>query len=497
MVRDFFNLSRVKFTEYADVIDRGKTQGKTIFNPQSSHVKTLGGDDLIIGTGSVKGDFGFEVVVGVGAKNFDSLIASVEFSERASLVANGIINKGIINTNEGGDVVSGSATANLSATAATVSQAIAIAETADTSVITKVFGSVQIKAIAEGLNNSGGGINTDQGNDTVEGKTQGSVAAVATAHADASAIVEAIATAPMCKELTAFAGAIAQSLAQAKIVARGINNQKGKLTTGPGADTISATAYSSAATLSETATSALVRTSEANQALAQAVAEAFAQAEDAAIAIDNTGGLISMENTIYSLVQTEDAAIAIDKTRGSLKEAGEQDRIEAIAKASGKAIAIQNIQGVIRTGYGDDTIIAKATGSGSCGIFGGDILTGAGRDTVRASSFGGGVKIYMGTGNDYVEGFGEAMIDGGEGYDTLSFGSYNYHKSDFKLSLGANKGDVMFELDGITMQTRGFEKFTFSFASGVESYSYGDLPDALMGVSEVVQADIEYGVLIN
>ena len=480
MVKEFFNLSRVKFTKDSDVID----PGKTIFNPQSSHVKTLGGDDQIIGTGSVKGDFGFEVVVGVGAKNFDSLIASVDFSERASILANGIQNKGIINTNQGGDVVSGSATANLSATAATVSQAIAIAETADTSVITKVFGSVQIKAIAEGIDNSGGELNTDQGSDTIAGKTQGSVAAVATAYADASAIVEAIAEAPMCEELTAFAGAIAQSLAQAKIVARGINNQKSKITTGPGADTISATAASSAATLSEAATFALTSASGENQALAQAVADALAQAEDTASAIDNTGGLISMENTIHSLAQAEDTASATDKTEGLIstdntipliEKAREEDRIEALAKASGQAIAIKNIQGVIRTGYGDDTIIAKATGSESYGIFGGDILTGAGRDTIEASSFGGGVRIDMGTGDDHVQGFGEAMINGGEGIDTLSFGSYNYNRSDFKISLGAKNGDLIFELDGITMQTRGFEKFTFSLASGVESYSYGDL----------------------
>ena len=480
MVNKFFNLSRVKFTKDSDKI----APGKTLFNPQSSDVKTLGGDDLIIGTGSVLGDFGFEVVVGVGAKNFDSLIASVDLSERASIVANGIINKGIINTNEGGDVVSGSATANLSAVSATVSEAIAIAETADTSVITKVFSSVQIKAIAEGLDNSGGELNTDRGNDTVAGKTKGSVAAVATAYADGNAIVEAIAEAPMCEELTAFAGAIAQSLAQAKIVAKGINNQKSKITTGPGADTISATAASSAATLSETATSALASASGENQALAQAVADAFAQAEDTAEAIDNTGGLISMENTIHSMAQAEDTAGAIEQTRGLIstdnttplfKKAREEDRIEALAKASGLAIAIKNLQGVIRTGYGDDTIIAKATGSESYGIFGGDILTGAGGDTIEASSFGGGVRIDMGTGDDHVQGFGEAIINGGEGMDTLSFGSYNYDKSDLKISLGANKGEVMFELDGITMETRGFEEFTLSFASGVESYSYGDL----------------------
>jgi hypothetical protein len=73
----------------------------------------------------------------------------------------------------------------------------------------------------------------------------------------------------------------------------------------------------------------------------------------------------------------------------------------------------------------------------------------------------------MGKGKDFVEGFGDATVDGGQGFDTLSLGSYN--KSDFKISLGANNGDAVFELDGITMQTRGFEQFIF--ASGTESYS--------------------------
>jgi hypothetical protein len=407
-----FDLSKVKFTDGPDVIN----PGKTIFNPAYSDVKTLQGNDELIGTDSVNGDFGLGVFVGVGAVNFDSAIASAEFDRRARIATKGIKNKGIINTNRGQDVVSSTATANLSATVETVSQAIAVAETADTGTIANAFASIQFKAIADGIDNSGGELNTNKGDDTVDGQTKGSIAAVARATADASAIVEAIAEAPISEELTAFAGAIAQSLARAKIIAKGINNKEGTITTARGADLITATATSSAATLSQSASNALSIAPPENQALAQAVANAFAQAEDTAIAIDNTGGSI-------------------------------------------------------RTGDGADTIIAKATGSESYGIFGGDILTGAGGDWVEASSFGGGVNIKMGDGKDFVEGFGKATVDGGQGFDTLNLGSYN--KSDFNLSLGTNNGDVMFELGGITMKTYGFENYIF--ADG--SYSY----DLLIG----------------
>jgi hypothetical protein len=326
-------------------------------------------------------------------------------------------------------------TANLSATAETISRAIAIAETADTSAIANAFAAIEFKATADGIDNSGGEINNDKGGVTIEGESEGSAAAVATAIADASAIVETIAKAPISGGLTAFAGAIATSLARAEIAAKGINNKEGTITTGKGKDTIAATATSSTATLSQAAAFALSSASPENQALAQAVANAFAEASDEAIAVDNTKGSLGTEKG--------------------------DDTIEATATASEQAIAINNIQGVINTGHGKDTIIAKATGSESYGIFGGDILTGDGDDRLEASSFGGGVNIEMGKGKDFVEGFGDATIYGGPGFDTLSLGSYN--KSDFNIYTDNNF--TVFELGDTTMQTRGFEEFIFADGS--------------------------------
>lgn len=173
-----------------------------------------------------------------------------------------------------------------------------------------------------------------------------------------------------------------------------------------------------------------------NQALALAVVNATAQATDKAIAIDNTKGLIDTGNG--------------------------NDTIQATAQAIDKAIAINNVNGLINLGNGNDTLIAKATGSQSYGIFGGTVDMGAGNDRVIASSFGGGVKINTGDGDDYIEGFGDATINGGKGFDTLSLGSYN--KNDFNISFGANSS-VIFQRDGQTLTAYGIEKFVFADTS--------------------------------
>ncbi|KYC37920.1 hypothetical protein WA1_05335 [Scytonema hofmannii PCC 7110] len=409
------NLSKVNFNQRSNVID----PGTPIFNPKSSIVNTGGGADKIIGTDSINGDFGFGVLAGVEAQDFNAVIASNAFSARANVAANGINNKGVINTGIGADQVKGTATANISATAETVSQAIAIAKTADTSVISKAFASINVKVTADGIDNSGGKINNGMGSDGIYGDTEGSVAAVAIATADASAIVEAVAKAPVSPHLTAFALAIAESLASATIIARGINNKDGTMTTGMGADTISATATSSAATLSYAASSAVSSAPSENQALAQSVVNAFAEVKDIAIAIDNS-------------------------------------------------------KGTIRTGDGQDIIIAKAEGGESYGIFGGIINMGNGADTLEASSFGGSVNINMGDGKDFVQGFGDAKIDGGVGFDTLSLG---YKIDDFNISLGANNNKVMFERDGIAMNTTHFEQFVFD--NGNLTLSYNQLSQYL------------------
>lgn len=434
-------LSKIKFTNRADKVN----SNSGILNPAGFDIKALKGADEIIGNNSINSGFGFEVIAEVEVENAGA-IAAADISAKANVRANGINNKGSISTNKGRDIVRGTAKANVVAQGSAVSEAIAYAKQVDTGAIAATFANIDVNAVANGIKNSGT-LGTGKGNDSVDGDIDASIAAVATAQADAAAIVEGIAQAPMDDNLEAFAFAIAQSIANAEISATGINNRGGKITTAKGGDAINAIATSDSATFSEASTSTLAAATLENQALAIAVAEAIATVQDKAIAINNKKGIINMG-------------------RGG-------DTIKATANAVDKAIAIENNNGRIQTGAGADIIEANANGgSESYGIFGGTIQTGDGADRVDASSFGGGVNIKMGKGKDFVEGFGDAVVNGGNGFDILSLDSFT--KDDFNISLGAtNKNEVSFERDGISMNATNFEQF--NFGNGNTIFTYDEL----------------------
>ncbi|MDJ0674891.1 MAG: hypothetical protein QNJ36_05860 [Calothrix sp. MO_167.B42] len=440
MSSDFFDLSTFHFTDTDDVVN----PGKTIFNPGWSTVKTLKGDDQLIGTSSL--GFDLRVTVETAAEDIglgSNPVDSSTFTAQAKLNINGIINKGNLYTNRGHDLVSGKAVALISAQANTITQAIAIANTVDASAMAASLAVIDITAIANGIKNTGE-IGTGSGNDTVDGEVIAAVRAEATATLDVLALATAVAQEPFTEGLQAVATGFAQSLAKAKVVATGINNRDGELRTNRGEDNIFATANSFSTLIAEAEASVFANAAPENKALVQGIFDAVAQVEDKAIAIDNTYGYISL---------------------GS-----QDDKIEARAKASDEAIAINNTHGDIYTGGGDDEIIAYASGNKSYGIVGGYIDTDDGNDKIIASSFGGDIDIDMGSGKDYAEGFGDATIDGGDGFDTLNLGSYK--KSDFHIYYDW-LGGTMFELKqgGTTMATYDFEQF--NFADG--SYSYHQL----------------------
>ncbi|MGD1910482.1 MAG: hypothetical protein ACFB2X_06410 [Rivularia sp. (in: cyanobacteria)] len=430
------NLSNSTFTSKADRVysDNG------IFNPAGSNVKTLRGADEIVGNNFINSGFGFGVFVGVTSDKTVSVDAAA-LSGEANVNANGINNEGNIATNKGRDVVRGTATAQVIAVAQTVSEAITYANNLDADAVATTFANLNVNAIANGIKNSGQ-LATGEGSDSVNGEIDASIVAVATAKADATAIVQGIAQAPVNESLSAFAIAISQSIANGNIIATGINNVGGKITTARGGDTINAIATSDSANFAKASTSALAATTSENQVLALAVAEAIATVQDKAIAIDNS--------------------------TGTIRTGKGKDNINATANAVDKAIAINNIQGTIQTGNGADTILADATGIESYGIFGGTIEMGDGADKLDASSFGGGVNIKMGNGKDFVEGFGDAIVNGGNGFDVLSLDSDSI--DDFNISLGANNNKVIFEQDNIIMNTSNFELFNFNNGSLTLTY---------------------------
>lgn len=162
------------------------------------------------------------------------------------------------------------------------------------------------------------------------------------------------------------------------------------------------------------------------------------------------------------------------------------DRIEAVAHARSTdsdafAAGISQVQGSsISMGEGNDVIVAEAFADSldiaqAFGLFGGVIDTGDGDDLIigRSNSgplagglgLGGGIVINMGAGNDVLTGFGEAIVDGGEGEDTLRF---EFTQDDFNRadgSLGIMSDAMRFSLVGVTMLARNFEIIQFADAS--------------------------------
>ncbi|MDJ0677138.1 MAG: hypothetical protein QNJ36_17455, partial [Calothrix sp. MO_167.B42] len=267
------------------------------------------------------------------------------------------------------------------------------------------------------------------------------VTAEATASLDVLAIATAVAQEPMSEGLQAVAVGYTASLAKAEVVATGINNKYGKITTGRGGDSILATATSFSATRVEAEVSIVGAATPENEALALGVVDAIAQVEDEAIAIDNSYGYISLG-------------------KGA-------DTITATANGIDKAIAIDNSNGKIRTGDGADKITAYATGSESYGIIGGDILTGSGGDQIKTSNLGGDVHIKMGAGKDTVkvDGFGgNGTVNGGKGNDTFEFGLSleEFESMGGNIILGSQRNnEVTLELNGESLNIVNFEQFSF------------------------------------
>lgn len=170
-------------------------------------------------------------------------------------------------------------------------------------------------------------------------------------------------------------------------------------------------------------------------------------------------------------------------TPGTIDLGAGDNLIEARAVASSTdsfafAAGISQVQGsVITMGDGDDVIIAEAIASSpveaeAFGLFGGEIITGDGDDQIYARSdsgllagglgLGGGIAINIGTGNDILTGFGEAVVDGGEDEDTLRFEFTRDHFENAGGSIKIVSNFMSFSLNGATMLAANFEVFEFA-----------------------------------
>ncbi|WP_375514991.1 hypothetical protein, partial [uncultured Nostoc sp.] len=187
------------------------------------------------------------------------------------------------------------------------------------------------------------------------------------------------------------------------------------------------------------------------------------------------------------------AGIGIQNTKdGTITTGSGKDTIFGYGNSSEKNATSYGIfnDGVIETGKNSDKLTGQASstiGATAYGIYGqGIIKTGDGNDSVIATSIldgvqqkvsiGGGIKIDLGTGNDYFKGFGEASVDGGKGFDTLDLGAFNRSQlivSGVISGNTLNSANISFNNNGnsISLSTTGFEKFIFADSS----FSYSTL----------------------
>ncbi|MEH2237896.1 hypothetical protein [Nostoc sp.] len=198
---------------------------------------------------------------------------------------------------------------------------------------------------------------------------------------------------------------------------------------------------------------------------------------------NKTGRKSSTGGTGIGIQNIKEAIITTGENTDTIK--GSATSLEANTLAYG----IFN-DGIIDTGNGHDILTGQATttiGGTAYGIYGqGIIRTGDGNDKVTATSniekvqqkvtIGGGIHFELGAGNDYFKGFGSAIVDGGNGFDTLDVRAFK--RSDVSVSgvisgNSVNPANITFNNNGnlITLSTTGFENFIFADSS----FSYSRL----------------------
>ena len=143
---------------------------------------------------------------------------------------------------------------------------------------------------------------------------------------------------------------------------------------------------------------------------------------------------------------------------------------EATANAqSGDATAIGILGGAIEAGSGDDSITGRSN----------ELLVGDNGVALSGGrGLGGNVQIDMGAGDDELTGFGDAIVSGGAGNDTmiLEFALQDFLAGGGELVAG-NAQDLALDLSfaGEVLQTDGFEAFRFVGDTLVETFVYDDL----------------------
>jgi len=265
---------------------------------------------------------------------------------------------------------------------------------------------------AVGLFNQGGTLNTGNGKDTITG----------------------IATGPGTVGVFNNGGIINTDNGEDLITGDGgvvgVFNQSGTIDTGNGDDTITGTGLAGGISNQQ---KGVINTSSGN---------------DLITATATTGGEFGFGNAIVNQTGS-----TIDTGDGNDIISGISTIVSSIASV-GILNGTGNDVDTITTGNGDDIIIGSGMTSGIRNYS--IIDTGKGSDTVDAlaGGFDGGGSIYLGKGNDLIQGFGSQNVDGGKGFDTAELG-IDYNQS--LLFVGSS-----FDIQIGNMNFTNVEQFVFS-----------------------------------
>ena len=196
---------------------------------------------------------------------------------------------------------------------------------------------------------------------------------------------------------------------------------------------------------------------------------------DTIVKVSGDNQIVNQGNDTFSVEETEeddddsitgigtDAAVDGFVNSDTIYTGNGKDSITGIGKGAGTGIVNY---ATIDTGNGKDSITGEGGEQGIGILNDGIINTGRGKDIVDAlnGGFGGYGIVSLGRGDDILSGFGTGWFYGGKGTDALILPSGTY-------TVGVSGGQVTFTLDGVTMNTAGFEVLQI----GDNSYDFSNL----------------------
>ena len=444
-------------------------------------------------------------------------VSDAEINAQSEATANilaqavGISNQGRIHTGKGCDKIIGIANVSATGTSSAFSQGKSVFDNNSAATANSESVSV-VEAFAIGIDNSNK-IDTGNDHDVIIG-----VANTATmTESDAKAFTHSVATlsAELDRDAIDIKTAIAQStstaVADSLTTTLGIINS-GTIFTGKGNDVVFGLANNESLSNSEAISEAVATAN--NIADAVGIANSLAIANGSAVGIANLGKINTGNghDTIIGIAVNNSAADAVGEAVaeavGDVSDSFvDTDSIADTSKAI--AIGIDNADGVIETGHGNDWVV----GYGEVGIIGGQINTGEGHDRVIGYGTSVGVEggeIRLGNGNDYFKadvvdfdpltGKGgrigdrsssikDAEVFGGHGNDTFELGGFegsvliNGGKDsdvlklmgsvdDYSFTLGSSGNQLTIEDSDSELVVKNVEELYFGNSD--RSYSFND-----------------------